>query len=342
RPRGVAGAGCEHRKQYVAPRDELERVVCQLWQEALNVSPIGMEDDFFALGGHSILAMQVAYRLSRLLQRELSVADLFKYRTIGKLCGALKGKADLKQIPIFSGSRAPLSYAQERLWFIEQYEREASPYHIFLRFKYSPEILESIHRMVARHEVLRSRFVQDELGTYQEVFEASLLVEDVSNLQGFIQRKFDLTSDYPLRIGHYEEYLLLVIHHIAFDGWSMNVLQEELSGHEVALEIQYKDFAVWQRSEVESRWDELRGYWLEKLSGIEVLQLPTDYPRPSRIDYRGASIGFDLPLEVQAFSERHQVTPYTTCLTALGLLLSSYAGQKDLVIGTPVANRQHP
>ncbi|WP_035896077.1 condensation domain-containing protein, partial [Legionella oakridgensis] len=155
-------------------------------------------------------------------------------------------------------------------------------------------------------------------------------------------RKFDLTLCYPLRAGLYEDELLLVFHHIAFDDWSFTRLRQELEGHILPLEVQYKDFAAWQRVEVESRWGELKGYWVEKLLGIESLQLPTDYPRPSRVDYRGTSMIFNLPFEIQAFSERHQVTPFITCLTALGILLSRYTGQKDIVIGTPIADRQHP
>ncbi|WP_035896116.1 condensation domain-containing protein, partial [Legionella oakridgensis] len=143
-------------------------------------------------------------------------------------------------------------------------------------------------------------------------------------------------------MGLYEEHVLFVIHHIAFDGWSMELLRQELEGDILPLEVQYKDFAAWQRVEVESRWDALRQYWVEKLSGTEVLHLPTDYPRSSRIDYRGASIGFDLPYELQSFSKRHHVTPFAMCLTMFGVLLSRYTGQKDIVIGTPVVDRQHP
>ncbi|WP_035896202.1 phosphopantetheine-binding protein, partial [Legionella oakridgensis] len=183
----------EHRKQYVAPRNELEHLVCQMWQEALKVPAIGMDDDFFELGGHSILAMQVVHQISRVLQRDISVADLFAHRTIEKFCSILQGKERLKEIPLFFGLRAPLSYAQERLWFIEQYEREASPYHIFLKFKYSPKLLDGLQRVIARHEVLRTRFVQDELGTYQEVHEAALPIEQVIDPEEFFHRKFDLT-----------------------------------------------------------------------------------------------------------------------------------------------------
>ncbi|WP_035896200.1 non-ribosomal peptide synthetase, partial [Legionella oakridgensis] len=332
----------DNRTCYIAPRDEMERLVCRVWKEILNVTAVGIEDDFFKLGGHSVLAIQASHQMSRLLHREVSVADLFKYRTVSKLCILLKGRGNLKKIPLFSGSRAPLSCAQERLWFFEQYEQEFSPYHLLLTFKHTPTLLDALHDVIGRHEILRTRFVQDELGTYQEVHDEKISVETVSNPEDFIHRKFDLTSGHPLRVGLYEGSLLLVIHHIAFDEWSMEQLYQELMGHVFPLEIQYKDFAAWQRKEVEFHWDELKEYWIKKLSEIEILQLPTDYPRPSRIDYRGASIGFDLPFEIQSFSERYQVTPYVTCLTVLGILLCRYTGQNDITIGTPVANRQHP
>ncbi|WP_035896119.1 condensation domain-containing protein, partial [Legionella oakridgensis] len=238
--------------------------VCQIWQEVLKVSSVGIDDDFFELGGHSILAMQVAHQMSLLLRRDIAVAELFSHRTVRAFCEVLPERGGLESIAVFKGSRAPLSYAQERLWFAEQYEKEVSPYHILLKRKYSSELLDGLQRVVARHEVLRTRFVQDELGTYQEVHNEPLCVEKISNPEEFFCRKFDLTLGHPLRVGLYDGYLLVVFHHIAFDEWSLEQLHQELSGHEVALEIQYKDFAVWQRSEVESRWDELCGYWLEK------------------------------------------------------------------------------
>ncbi|WP_035896073.1 condensation domain-containing protein, partial [Legionella oakridgensis] len=250
--------------------------------------------------------------------------------------------------------RFRLSYAQERFLFIKQYELDTNSHHIPVCVLLSEDVnklklIDALQCVVQRHEILRTRFIPDETGAYfQEVSACeSLLVEAQVEPKEFFYRVFDLERDIPLRAGFFENYLLIVIHHIAFDGWSVSLLREEIWKHYDAkpvapLEIQYKDFALWQRKIIESQWGELKKYWQEKLTGIEPSQLPTDYARPFQIDYKGRSMKFDLPFEIQSFSKSHQVPPFVICLTALGLLLSRYTGTEDIVIGTPVANRQHP
>ncbi|WP_035896112.1 condensation domain-containing protein, partial [Legionella oakridgensis] len=246
------------------------------------------------------------------------------------------------------------SYAQERFLFLEEYELGTSTYNIPLYLPLTDDLdkeklIEALRCVMQRHEVLRTRFVLDNTGSYfQEVcLDGFLSIEEQVDPNEFVHRSFNLKKEVPLRAGFFENYLLIVVHHIVFDAWSDRIFKEEIWKYYnqkklLPLKIQYKDFAAWQRKQVESRWDELRDYWKQRLSGMEILQLPTDYPRPSHSNYQGTSITFALPFEIQFFSQHHQTTLFTTCLTALGLLLSRYTGQKDLVIGTPVANRQHP
>ncbi|MDP3561615.1 MAG: amino acid adenylation domain-containing protein, partial [Legionellaceae bacterium] len=140
--------------QYVAARDEMESLACQLWEQALGVARVGIEDDFFSLGGHSILAIQVSHQMSRALRRNTLVADIFKQRTIAKLCGVLKGYEALAEIARIADNPSPLSFAQERLWFIEQYEGGTDAYHIPLLLRREAGLIESLQRVIQRHAIL--------------------------------------------------------------------------------------------------------------------------------------------------------------------------------------------
>ncbi|MDP3425072.1 MAG: condensation domain-containing protein, partial [Burkholderiaceae bacterium] len=215
-------------------------------------------------------------------------------------------------------------------------------------------------------------FVQSASGDYvQEIMSEDLEIEDgevtaaeLSDVVGKeIHRVFDLTCDYPIRAKLYKDgasgtrYLLLTIHHIAFDEWSINILLREFEVFYKArsigqapqlppLKIEYCDFAVWQREYLSKRMPELVTYWREYLAGYETISFPSDYTRPTRIDYRGGVHRFELSegltRQLYALSESLGVTLYTVLLGGFGLLLSCYTGQDDLLIGTPVANRQHP
>ncbi|MDP3562589.1 MAG: amino acid adenylation domain-containing protein, partial [Legionellaceae bacterium] len=328
----------QNQEQYVAPRDEIESIACQIWQQALDVPQVGIEDDFFRLGGHSILAIQVTHQMSRALKRNILVADIFKQRTIATLCGVVKGHETLQHIVRVKDNPSPLSFAQERLWFIEQYEGGTDAYHIPLLLRREDGLIESLQRVIQRHAILRTRFVIDAQGQYlQEVHNEALAIEEDINPDEFLHRIFDLTKGHPLRAGLYEDKLLIVFHHIAFDAWSGSILRKELQSSDLPpLEIQYQDFAVWQRNLIDSKKEVLLRYWQNKLSDITSLQMPTDYPRPATIDYKGASVAFELPNELKSLSAEYNVTHYTTLLTGLAITLSRYTGQTDLTIGTPV------
>ena len=365
------------KQSYLAPRNDVEAILCTIWEKVLGIKCIGINDDFYRLGGHSILAIQMSHRVSQVMQRAVSVIDIYTDKTISNLSLRLKSSKVLPNIEPQQSDRAPLSFAQERLWFIEQYEEGTSAYHIPGILELMPvvnvEILQqSLQMIIARHEILRTHFIEDENGEYWQSVETAPLTivqseisasEFNSTLFDITHQVFDLTTEYPIRAYLFtisktlKRYLVLNIHHIAIDEWSIDIFIKELecyyhtllSGKPVyppALKIQYKDFSVWQKKYVLSQIKDLTSYWQHKLAHYQPLALPTDYLRPSQMDYKGAYAPFELstPLSLQLHSlaRSHDVTVHTLLLAGLALLLSKYSGQTDLIIGMPVANRQHP
>ncbi|NDE18830.1 MAG: hypothetical protein EB000_00070 [Alphaproteobacteria bacterium] len=279
-----------------------------------------------------------------------------------------------------------LSFAQERLWFIEKYEEGSNAYNISMIFKLSDSIqlgiLESsIRSIVNRHEVLRTLIKEDSDGHgYQLVLDdkkypLKITKTDVTDqlqldqeLENEINHIYDLSNEYPIKVALYklinntEYYLSVVIHHIAFDGWSTDIFLRELEayynyyleesqGLETNLElpilsIQYKDFALWQRSYLSGeRLDTQLSFWKNKLSGYETLNLITDKPRPSRIEYKGKDIDFELDedtsIGLRELAKELKVSLYSLLLSGYYLMLRSYSNQDDIVIGTPIANRHY-
>lgn len=281
----------------------------------------------------------------------------------------------------------PLSPSQERLWFIEQYEEGTNAFHI-------PELYEldantdveglkyALQQIVSRHEVLRSTI---ELGEdqvpYQIVHANPIEIQEItltnsedlfSVIKEDINRPFDFSREYPIRVKFYhtqlidkvtekpsKRTLLLVnIHHIAGDGWSIDIFQSELFAYYEAyinkdtdfrlpdLEIQYKDYAIWQRAYLTGETLEKQlSYWKSKLLGYQDLELPTDYARPSKVDNKGSEEKFTLDKatshKLRAFAQRQGVTLHSVMLGSIGVLLSKYTGQDDIVVGSPIANRHH-
>lgn len=272
----------------------------------------------------------------------------------------------------------PLSYAQMRLWFIEQYEGGTDVYHIPLLWALDVSVdvgvfKAAIQEVIQRHAILRTHFVRDAQGVdHQVITEMPFLIHEAciasDELEGRVRealhRPFDLTAGHPLRMSILtmietgERYVVAIVHHIAFDGWSRGVFMEDLtqcyralmSGSVVGLPelgIQYHDFSVWQHAYLSGdRLTRLERYWQAKLASHELLAFPTDYARPAEIDYRGGCVSLcvtrELSERLKAFSRREGVTLYTTLLSGLAITLWRYTGQTDLLIGTPVLNRQHP
>ena len=382
----------ESGERHRAARNEMERCLVALWAEVLGLEPgqVGIDDNFFELGGHSLLATQLVSKLRNRLQLELPLKALFEQPSIALLAQSLASLQPSEAIRIErvdrSGlERLPLSYAQERLWFIDQLEPNSAGYSLPGAVSISGELdlrqlEESLNELIERHENLRTRFPSHEGEARQEILPAvEFLLErvDLSDVQGERQqseaqrrcqeeasRPFDLARGPLLRglvlkLGEQEHILLLNMHHIISDGWSIGVLVRELSeamtarregraSRLPALPIQYVDYSVWQRGwlQAEGRLERQLGYWVKKLSGMaESLDLPSDYRRPSVQSFAGAMYEFVIPAELtgrlKGWSEKQGGTLYMGLLTVFTVLLHRYTGQEDICVGSPIANRQH-
>ncbi|MBC8756557.1 amino acid adenylation domain-containing protein [Kordia sp. YSTF-M3] len=261
-----------------------------------------------------------------------------------------------------------LSFAQERLWFIEQYEQGTNAYHIPLLVELEKDtdagrLKDAIQQVIQRHEVLRTIFKQEDENYVQIVLQEELVIHEYSHentniedqIVSDINTPFDLQKEFPIRVNFYQQeesvQLLITIHHIASDGWSEDILLKEIDAiyrneSLAELSIQYKDFSIWQREYLQG--DLLKNqqdYWREKLDGYEHLGMPKDKIRPKQIDYSGADVLFSLNAELsnklRSLSKTHGCTMYTTLLAGFYIVLSKYTGQNDIILGTPIANRHY-
>jgi len=371
-------------REYTAPQGELETALAQIWAEVLQVEQVGRHDHFFELGGHSLLAMRMVSLIRQRLGVELALSDLFADAQLSAVAEVLSraGRSALADIvPAPRDQPLPMSFAQQRLWFLAQMAGGNSAYNIplglRLRGHLDVDALQAaLARIVARHETLRSRFIRldDTAQVSIAPVDSGLLlrVDDLRQalqaeltLQGLMAQEastaFDLQNDSLIRgrlvrLADDHHVLLLTVHHIVADGWSMGVLTAELMALYQAfsqgqpdplpaLTLQYGDYAVWQRrwlsGEVLQRQSE---YWQQTLDGAPaVLTLPTDRPRPAQQDYTGGNVDVlldpRLSAGLKALSQRHGVTLFMTMMSAWALLMSRLSGQTDVVIGAPVANR---
>ncbi|HEX8150837.1 MAG TPA: amino acid adenylation domain-containing protein, partial [Pyrinomonadaceae bacterium] len=376
----------EASSEYEEPRTPAEGVVSALYCSLLGLERAGRADDFFSLGGHSLLATRLASRLREAFGVELPLRAIFEGATVAEVASraeALAGTASARALPpveraAMAGGHAPLSLAQERLWFLERLEPGTALYNmpvaVRLKGRLDVEALSrALAEVVRRHESLRTSFVEVDGRPSQVVSEDvrfELPLTDLSALDAGerdeeagrlmadeARRPFDLAAG-PLlrallvRLAETEHVLAVVMHHIVSDGWSMGVLVEELGalyssfmqGQEsplAELPVQYTDYALWQREHVEGEaLDAQLAYWKRRLAGVPVLELPTDRPRPAARTHAGVSYSFAVPAEVadglKGLGLREGVTSFMTLLAAFQVLLSRYAGQEDVAVGTPV------
>jgi len=375
----------ETTNEYVAPRNEIEQKLADIWIKVLGVERVGVYDNFFELGGHSLLATQVISKIRTEFNNDLPVKALFENSTIKTLSEQIDiGKLDVEQlstIPVSSRDRdIPLSFAQERLWFIDQYEHNASyniPGAVKLIGKLDVNVLEkTFSEIIRRHEALRtnivtingvvSQLIHKESKFELKIVDQTHLPEGEANqkikklIEIESQRPFDLTNDSLIRLVLYkisdeEHILFLNQHHIISDGWSFSVFLKEISVlYKVfsenrpsplpELEIQYADYAVWQRKYVEGEiLTKQSGYWKNKLSGTAILELPADRTRSSEQTFNGANLYFTLDKGISdhlnEFSQENDATLFMTLLSAFNVLLNRYTGQDDICVGSPIANR---
>ncbi len=362
-------------EEYEAPSSELEIKICDVFKEVLNVERLGIKDDFFKLGGNSILAISLAHKLSNALDLEIKVADIFSYKNVSELIEHGLNHETI-HIPMVEQDKYPLSFAQQRLYFIEQYEGGSNTYNIPISIKLNKNIdleifKKAMKSVVDRHEILKTLIKEDdELNLYQELSKEELrfielAFQDEDSLKNKfkedVNKIFDLHEELPIYVGMYqfkeEIYVSINIHHIAFDGWSMDIFFKEISEYyyhykeQKTLELdqltmRYKDFAIWQREylsgdKIEQQFD----YWKEKLDGVETLELPSDYERPNKIDHDGEDLFFEIDEEMtsklRVLAQDQGVTLYTLLLSAFNILLSKYSNAEDIVVGSPIANRHY-
>ncbi|WP_148193603.1 condensation domain-containing protein, partial [Pseudomonas syringae] len=369
--------------EYQAPQGDLESALALIWSELLQVERIGRHDRFFELGGHSLLAMRMVSQVRQRLALELALGDLFADSSLIAVAHCLSAAAR-SQLPAIDvqprNGPLPLSSAQQRIWFMAQMEDANSAYNISLGLKLSGPLdsralTRALERIVARHDSLRSRFSQEDDNAWVEAAPVTevpricwqdLRDQDPQALQAVIREEaaqpFDLQHDLPIRgrllcLAEDRHVLLLTVHHIVADGWSLGVLTRELTalyqafsqGQEdplPALALQYGDYAVWQRNWLDDeRLSHQADYWQQTLTGAPVLlTLPTDRPRPAHQDYTGASVALDLDprlsTDLRAFCQAQSVTPFMLFMGAWAVLLARLSGQEEVVVGMPVANRR--
>ncbi|MFZ5918494.1 MAG: amino acid adenylation domain-containing protein, partial [Chloroflexota bacterium] len=374
---------------YLAPRTPLEEMLAAVWAQLLNIEQVGVHDNFFELGGHSLLATQVVSRVRAAFQVELPLRKFFELPTVATLAeqidGAMRAAAGVQSppiVPVLRDVKMPLSFAQQRLWFLDHLEPGSPLYNIAAAVRVvgsldAGALAHSLNEIVRRHEVLRTTFRTQDGRPAQVVapeMHLSLPLTDLGHLpaeereaealrlaQEEAQRPFDLARG-PLlrarllRLEQQDHIVLLTMHHIVSDGWSMGVLIRELSELYPAflagqpsplppLPLQYVDFAHWQRGWLQGEALEAQlDYWRQQLAGsLPLLELPTDRPRPAVQSVNGALQSFklsrSLSAELRALSRQEGVTLFMLLLAAFQTLLYRYSGQEDISVGTPIANR---
>ncbi|HYX26460.1 MAG TPA: amino acid adenylation domain-containing protein, partial [Thermoanaerobaculia bacterium] len=376
---------------YEAPRSPLEEMTAEILAAVLGVARVGIHDDFFALGGHSLLATRLVSQLRAVLGVELPVRQVFETPTVAALTPVIErqrgaaghgGEIEPPILPIPRTGSLPLSYSQERLWFLDKLQPGSAAYNmpvaVRLRGALDPSLLaRSLNASVGRHESLRTTFGAAHGQPFQRIaaaLEVPLPLLDLGGLAGpardaELRRRiaeeagtpFDLERG-PLlrarlfRYGEEDWALLVNLHHIVADGWSLQVLIRELGRSYAAfaagepsplppLAVQYADYAAWQRRRLQGEVLERHlGYWRRQLSGVlPVLDLPTDRVRPPLQTFHGASRSALLPpvlaADLRALGRRRGATLFMSLFAAFNLLLQRYSGQDDLLLGIPIAGR---
>jgi amino acid adenylation domain-containing protein/FkbH-like protein len=374
---------------FVAPRTPVEEMVAGIWAQVLKIDSISVNDNFFTLGGQSLLATQVIARIRHVLGVELPLRTAFEASTIAELStrieAAQRAGSGMQVPPITRQAKTaavPLSFAQQRLWFLDQLESGNPLYNIaqMLRMRGRLDLMalhRSLNQIVERHESLRTRFDLKDGEPVQIIaphLELALPILDLSDsdhgedelrarAKEEVRKPFDLARGpllraEVLRLGSEDHALLLTMHHVISDRWSLGVMASELASHYEAfatgrmaaapsLPVQYSDYAAWQRSWLQGpALAKQADYWKRHLAGAPaVLELPTDRPRPAAMTNRGATLSLTLSRELLrklvALSQGEGATLFMTLLAGFQSLLARYSGQDDIVVGSPIANRQH-
>ena len=376
-------------EKFPAPANPTAEMLAAIWAEVLGIKPPGLDDNFFEIGGHSLVAAQIMSRVRKVFQVDLRLRSLFETPTVAGLAklidDARRTRLGLPTLPLAPVPRdldLPLSFAQERLWFLQRLHPDSAPYNISGAVRISGRsnavlVTQSINEIIRRHESLRTT-IQTRQGQPVQVVAApapaDLPVVDLSHLteaeretqfqrlaREEARRPFDLSSGPLIRstliiLSSTEKVLLLTVHHIIADGWSIKIFVKELAtiwktfaagipSPLPELTIQYADFAYWHRQWLENGIlaTEL-DYWKKQIAEAPtVLELPADYPRPALQTLRGGLHHFEISesllQEIRDLSRREGVTLFIAFNSALQVLLHHYTGRDDLVVGTDIAER---
>jgi len=373
--------------EFVAPGSDIEERLAEIWGDVLRMESVGVHDNFFELGGHSLLAARIVARVRHTFAVDLSLRTLFDGPTVAQLAAYLanaSGSANACRsiAPANRNGRVPLSFTQQQFWLLGLSEPNSSAYNVRTAINIrgaldGNTLRRALDTVVQRHEILRTNIVIIEGEPVQVIAPAMTVPIELSEIEGLSETKreeeiqrvlaaeaetpFNL-SDGPLlraeliKLGQDEHLLVLTIHHIICDAWSVRVLLSELislcqsylDGQEATLPelaIQYADFAIWQRTLLEDpAMESSLQYWKQELAGASPkLDLPTDYPRSALPAIKGAGASIQLPASlseaIKALGQQQGATLFMTLLAAIQTLLFRYSGQEDIVIGSPVAGR---
>ncbi len=391
-PDPVVIAGLNSTAARGAPNGSLQAALASLFADLLGLPEVGVNDNFFTVGGHSLLATQLVARIRDVLAVELPLRTLFDEPTVAGLAGLIESDETNRCAFEFNGragqllprdihlhTQAPASLMQQRLWFLDQLEPGSSAYNLAWCQHLAGELdhnalKAAVQALVARHEILRTTFTDDG-GVPQQRIADELMVdveftmlpaapegELQAQLNGLAKHPFALDSGPLIRVhivttGRHEQVLLVVIHHIIADGWSMSVLFNELAAAYNAfrhaelpswapLTVQYADYAVWQRDRLTgAELSRQINYWRAQLEGVPaVLELPTDRPRPAVQSHRGAKVSRSLKAELADaladLARQEGSTLFMVLAAVFALVLGRYAGTRDVVFGTPIAGRE--
>ncbi|AIC93109.1 non-ribosomal peptide synthetase [Shouchella lehensis] len=378
-----------NKNEVVAPRTLVEKKISSIWSELLNLKKVGIKETFFELGGNSLIATRIVYQLQETLGLKLSVKDLFEYPTVEELANkvselrAERGPYSTEFLikRVSRKTPLPLSYAQQRIWFIEQLKGVSALYNIpmvwKLKGKWAHKSLEkSLNKLIERHESLRTIFNKNKDGEplqeiqpheYQSIsieIVPSFFNEEQKKLfiQKELEKPFEIDKGPLIRAKIFEKekewILTCTMHHIISDGWSINILfdewmklYDEEEGNGAAnlkpLPIQYVDFAQWQKKWLEDEvLNKQLAYWREELKGdLPKLNLKTDSTRSLIQTHHGAKHSITLPGKLSEnilkLSKKEQITPFIIFMAAYQSFLSRYTGQEDILVGSPIANRNH-
>jgi amino acid adenylation domain-containing protein len=383
-------ARLEATSSFQAPRTQTEEILAGIWERVLGVERIGRDDNFFSLGGYSLLATRIISRLRESFQVELPVRSIFEWPTLARLAERIEetmrsgSTLPLPPLQRLTGTaQLPLSYAQQRLWFLDELMPHNNAYNIPVGFRVSGPLNlialgQSLNETVKRHESLRTNFINVDGQPIQVIAPSRTQDLSVISLERFSeaereslfqrlaleegQRPFDLASDSlfrstVFRLSEQEHVLLLVMHHIISDGWSIEVLIRDVLRTYKALcqgvaadlpelPIQYADYAHWQRQWLQGEvLEQELSYWRQQLDGsLPELNLPTDRPRPSALSMKGSAVVLEVPEwltgKLRELSQSVDSTLFITLLASFQILLARYSGQDDIAVGTPVAGRR--